>query len=599
MRPRSLPVSILTTLATAAALTAGPLADAGHAAPTTTISQVATPAPGHVTGTVTSDAPFVQVRLSGSGSTTFDEVRDVPADSRTLTFDVLTWGFSDTTAIEVWTCTSESSFSCSRLAASQTFTPVDVSPSVTWQADALIGPADGPYRVTVSDPGGGGSLKLWRVTPERRQFLADLVRDGVTEVRDLPNGTLDLVVARCSVRGDACRPFTEAATQVRVQRSVIARVEQLAPAAVHPDDTPAPDTQARIWVSSGNDLTVTIRVSTAASLGDPLPGIGTTVSGLEPDEDGFVMIPVDLTGLQSGFYDLGGRVSYDDPDFGQFDERIDGLTFRVDVTAPVVTAVQASDSTIFPVADGFHDIVSIETHAWDASDMTVKHEIRNAAGELVRSLGPVPASSVTVQTWDGRDATGRIVPSGRYTVTTIVTDAFDQSTAAGPFTITVSTKRLVNRTFTRTVTAKESLVAKSVGRCSTLKMPSARGWRGSMGLYTGTRCKGSIKATLVSTAHALRVPAALRYGSIRVTAYGGAAKAEPRSLAYLTYLHPRDGWGADTQMSTRLGDHAGTTVRAGDYLFKDGTFEWGAYTADGARYDIKNFTVRMTYTVLQ
>lgn len=598
MRPRSLSVSILTTLATAAALTAGPLADAGHAAPTTTISQVATPAPGHVTGTVTSDAPFVRVQLSGSGATIADAVRAVPADSHTLAFDLPTWGFPDAATIAVRPCRNEDFFSCEGVTDSANFEPIDVAPSVTWQEDGVIGPDDDPYRVTVTDPSGGGELRLLQATTGSPLFVSSLAPDGTTELPNLSNGTYDLVVQRCAEQGTPCRTYPEISTQIRVQRYIIAQATRVGAYFVGPDETSAPDMEATVWVSAGSDLTVTLQVYSSAT-GRVVSGIGTTVTGLEPDESGNVTIPLDLTGIRSGYYDLRGTVSYDDPEFGHFDAQIREASFRVDASAPVVTSARASASTIFPVADGYRDSVAIETRASDDSTIDVTHEIRDAGGALVRTLGPVVLYDSDVQTWDGRDATGRIVPSGRYTVTTLVSDAFDRVTAAAPFTITVSTKRLVQRTFTRTVTAKESLVAKSVGRCSTLKMPSARGWRGSMGLYTGTRCKGSIKATLVSTAHALRVPAALRYGSIRVTAYGGAAKAEPRSLAYLTYLHPKDGWGADTQMSTRLGDHAGTTVRAGDYLFKDGTFEWGAYTADGARYDIKNFIVRMTYSVLQ
>ncbi|WP_370288877.1 hypothetical protein [Nocardioides sp.] len=596
MRPRSLPVSILTTLATAAALTAGPLADAGHAAPTTTISQVATPAPGHVTGTVTSDAAFIRVSLVSDQGTLADDVRAVPPESLTVTFDLPTWGFPDATAVQVATCSGPSS--CGGVADSQSFTPIDLTPTVTWPSDSTIGPSDGPIVVTVADPDGGGGLRVIERKPDGDQFVANLPRDEATPLY-FYDGVHDLRVQRCARGNSPCRSYPDLDTRIEVRRYLYAYIGQVASSVIAPDDTSAPDIEVPISVGSGSNLTARLRVHSATTDRE-VRGFGATVVGLTRDSAGMVVVPIDLTGIRSGTYDIRGTVEYDDPDFGHVSGEINASwPFTVDADAPVISSVGVSSTTVFPVPDGYRDQIDISAEGYDHSPATIIYEIRNAAGTLVRTLGPASFYASNLQIWDGRDDRGRIVTAGAYTVTITATDSLGHARTAPPLTITVSTKRLVQRTFTRTVTAKESLVAKSVGRCSTLKMPSARGWRGSMGLYTGTRCKGSIKATLVSTAHALRVPAALRYGSIRVTAYGGAAKAEPRSLAYLTYLHPKDGWGADTQMSTRLGDHAGTTVRAGDYLFKDGTFEWGAYTADGARYDIKNFTVRMTYSVLQ
>ena len=51
-------------------------------------------------------------------------------------------------------------------------------------------------------------------------------------------------------------------------------------------------------------------------------------------------------------------------------------------------------------------------------------------------------------------------------------------------------------------------------------------------------------------------------------------------------------------MGSKVGNHRGRAVVAGRYVFSDGSIAWGAYTAAGARYDIKSFTVRLAYTLL-
>ena len=160
-------------------------------------------------------------------------------------------------------------------------------------------------------------------------------------------------------------------------------------------------------------------------------------------------------------------------------------------------------------------------------------------------------------------------------------------------------KKLAARTFRKTVSAGGSLKDQYVGRCSTLRKPSLRGWTGSLGLYTNTKCRRTFENSLIVTMHAVRTPlGAVKYGDFRVSAYGGAAKAAPRSLAYLEYLNRSEDWVADTRMSTSLTTHHGATRPGSNFVWGDRYVVWGAYTAMGAKYDIKNFTVTLKYFVL-
>lgn len=588
------------TLPIAAIMAVGALAAPAHAAPNPTVSDVATPEPGRVTATITSDAPYVRVEMrdGAGGAYTFDDqVLAVAADTHTAQLDRPTWGFPASTKIRVTDCTDPFTWSCDWAAADEeTFAPVDVVPTITWSADTKVGPADDLFTVTASDPTGGGSLRAQTEWAGGDSNWWMLQRNGATAL-DLGDGSIDVTIVRCSDAGTTCRAYDDLTTHVDVNRRVWGWVESVTPEVLGPDDTTAPDAQANLMLPEGSDLTVELRVKDWVS-GDVIEGFGGTFTDLTLDGDRRETIPLDLTGIESGHYEMDGTVSYDDPDFGHLEGPINSSSFRVDATAPVVQSVRVSSSEIYPVKDGFKDTVNLTTNATDDAMIRSRWEIRNSAGTVVRALTSSAWWHTNEVVWNGKTSTGGIAPAGKYTVHTIVTDAHGNSTVNDSAKITVSAKRLVNKTFTKTVPARGSMFDKFVGRCSKLATPAGRGWAGSMGLYTGTRCKGKGDAMFVSTAHSARVPDAFRYGTLQITAYGGAGKAEPRSLAYITYLHKKSGWKNHVRLGSSVRGHRGAKVGADSYIFPDRSIGWGVYTGGGARYDIKNFTIKLTYTLL-
>lgn len=591
-------LTIMSTLAAVVVAIAAPVVPA-DAATGTTLSGVTAPEPGRVTGTVTSDAAFVRVSLAAEAYDVPDEVRPVPSDTHTVSFSLATWGFPDSTTVSVAPCAGQEPWSCSPAADSETFDTGNPTPSVTWPAATKVGPQSGPYSVAVSDPDGGGVLvAMAEVEGRDDEWVGALDRSGATDL-SMPDGHLHLYVQRCAEAGAPCHRYPGIGADVGVNLRVNGSVGNVSPQFVGPDHTSAPDVDVQLYVGEGADLTVRLHVQKWAT-GQDVPGFERTFSGLDLDAQGAVTLPVDLTGLASGNYEFSGTISYDDPDFGHLEGPLTGSSVVVDSSSPTIGSVRASPATFYPVEDGYRDTVALRTEATDNNYFRSRYEIRNSRGTVVRVLTTGLDAPSNEATWNGKVKGGSVAPAGRYRIRTTVTDQYGNSSVDDSASVTLSSKRLVTKTFTRTVTARGSLVDKYVGSCSTLALPAAgRGWGGSMGLYTATRCRGTVKKTLVSTTHALRVPTALRYGTLRVTAYGGAARSAARSLAYLTYYHGKDGWKNDRAMSPATGSHRGAGVRATPYVLRDRSVAWGAYTAKGARYDVRGFTVSLTYTLLR
>jgi hypothetical protein len=273
-----------------------------------------------------------------------------------------------------------------------------------------------------------------------------------------------------------------------------------------------------------------------------------------------------------------------------------GIAPAADAAVPDITGLSAAPSTIYPLINnatrpGFSTI----TISGNDPATVVDLEVRNAGSVKVRDIFPGGQSTAT---WDGRDASNHVVPAGVYTVF-----AIGSGSDVSPFTttITVSTKKLVLKTFTRTVTAASTLIDRFVGKCSTLRKPSKRGWKGSLGYYSNTKCKSRLfnKAGVLAV-HALRVPLAEKYVDVRVNLYGGAAKANKKSRGILLYLDKtQQNAYRSAVASSKLGIHRGKVRAGANMVASNGRFVWSFSTAaPKSKYDVKNFTVVVRYFVL-
>ncbi|MCW2856813.1 MAG: hypothetical protein JWR52_2428 [Marmoricola sp.] len=263
--------------------------------------------------------------------------------------------------------------------------------------------------------------------------------------------------------------------------------------------------------------------------------------------------------------------------------------------APNVTAITVSNTTIYPGINTAQrpGSTTITVDATDPSNVAYV-DIRDSADTLVLEIS-MPSGSSSVP-WNGRDTGGALVAAGNYTILAL-SSAKEAAPTTG--TVAVSRQHLIAKTFTATIAANR-YVYKNVGRCSTLRRPSRRGWAGSLGYYANTRCGAQTwAASRVITIHAVHLPAAERYLDLRVQTYGGAARAKPNSRALVDYWSSsQQTWIAGKFIASKVGWHPGLAASPSALIFNGGWINWRLSTAFKSQYDVAKYTVVMHYDVL-
>jgi FlgD Ig-like domain len=281
-----------------------------------------------------------------------------------------------------------------------------------------------------------------------------------------------------------------------------------------------------------------------------------------------------------------------------------------DRTPPTLQVTGVSNPTFYPVRDGFKDLVKV-TYAVsdDSADTTLRRQVQITDGQgavVLDRATDVATPGTHSFSWDGRTASGALNPKGDYTVTLTVTDSAGNVSTPRSRVVTLSPKRIVDRTFRTTVSATWSAFDRDVGRCATLRKPSLRGWAGSLGYYSNTRCRATGVASMAATTNGVYVPRAFRgrYGDLRINVYGGAARTRPSSSAALDYWNAkRDAWVARKFMGSAVRTHSGRRVGARPLVHPNPEGRpivvWDFLTAAGDRFDVKTFTVVLRYQLLR
>jgi len=577
-----------------------PAADAVAAPPVVTDLNSSTP--GHVTGTITSPgAPFIRIRLYQN---TLVWPVELTLSGDAGTFDLPTWGYSGATHVYTTACTTSDLTTCSdEVASAATFVPVDVAPQVTWSADTFIGQGESPS-VTVEDSGGGVLTASMYST-----------YDGI--LTNTPNTTVDQ-------HGTTAFAFPDGSTDIHLLRCDAAnpnKCTELSPSQIHHYEIHR--TLAVSWVPltaiSTTRPTTTLRIDTDRAgsydidwhlevAGQPLAEPSGSLVGQPLDGNGALApIVIDGTALtdETVSYVVVAQLAVHDPVYGTYSREVTtGFvqprpTFVVDRTRPAVTSFvfrpplsNAVITTIYPNVN-MSDRPGM-ARVWTDSADYVGIAVKNATGTRVRAM---PGNDNVI--WNGKNASGVVVPSGTYYVVAYDV-AGNESAAVGH--LKVDARHRVVRTWTRTVKAAPSLVEKYVGRCSTLRRPSARGWAGSLGFYANTRCsRQTWNASAVSTMHGIYLPSVDRYLGISVDLYGGAAKARPHSYAGIRLYNAKGQWLSWHGLEPYLGRHHGLSS-SGPYtpvlVYPDRAFYWGMATDAGGRYDVARFIVTVRYYAL-
>ncbi|KRA38438.1 MULTISPECIES: hypothetical protein [unclassified Nocardioides] len=592
----------LAVLLIAAAVSGLPIVAADADEPALSFSETLdTSQAGHVKGTITTEAAFVYARLSPGVPATKYAVTDGQ-----VSFDLETWGyyspFNPNEYVQAVACTGgtfQAPTGCgTEPVLSSAFVPHDLVPTVTWPADTTIGRnSDGTPQqtsVTVTDPDGGGDLSVgWSYwDPEiGDQDQVFPVVPPATITPALHDGVGTLRIHRCATASPyQCTAYVaQDSPEITVARGPM----QAHVTSATEITSVAPDSTATVSLDRSGDYALDWWLEQD---GVALPSTGGHQTGTT-GEDGTITITVPGSGITTeGDITIAGQVAIDDPDFGPYSAALQmWTTFVVDRSGPAIEDLTVSRSSIHPLAIAAlstYQTVTISLKDTEQLDYHDQIEIRDATGATMRRLEPDFASALLgTATWDGRKTDGALVPAGTYTVAGI--DSLGNASAIIR-TVTVSHATGVLRTYRRTLSAAATKIDKYVGRCSTLRRPSLRGWSGSLGYYSNTRCRGSDDASTVSTLNALRLPGlpAVRYVDTRVDTTGGAARRAPRSRGVIR-LWVGDRWTSFSSVSRTLGTHAGP--RGAGAVDRDRYVVWNFGTAIGHKYDVKSFTVTVRY----
>ncbi|WP_109505888.1 hypothetical protein [Nocardioides speluncae] len=444
----------------------------------------------------------------------------------------------------------------------------------------------------VAEPERGTLYAEWQgerqAIPHNGRYTMDFVTGGI--------GTVKIV--RCVGEPEICTDTGAISPTIEVFKYASLDVEDF-------DDwllrDGAQTAQLRSWDSRMRgatvDLTWYVRLGEEGE-----PASSGTAQVVVGDNDR-ASLPFTISKTTTGYQELWIEGTVDIGSFGR--HRVRGHTehFEVDATAPRVWT-GASATAVYPVRDGYRDSINLKatTNEWTSGRLEI---LRGSS--MLRRIWLTDRSDHVVR-YDGRSSSGKVLAAGTYTARFTLKDRVGHEVTASR-SFTVSGKRLVTRHFRRTYSAASTVVRNgaTVGRCSTLAKPSARGWAGSLGFYSQTKCR-RLNDSLVATVNGVYVPKSVqaRYGKLRVTMYGGGATRGVRhgrnAYIVMSYINRADDFAARAQFNGSLGQHAGRTVNAGGFVWKKTTKPyvlWFTGLTEGSNYDVKSYTVDLDYTVLR
>jgi hypothetical protein len=204
-------------------------------------------------------------------------------------------------------------------------------------------------------------------------------------------------------------------------------------------------------------------------------------------------------------------------------------------------------------------------------------------------------------TWDGTTRSGELAPVGTYRFEVTLRDQAGNRNVFTGGDVWLSHKRLVSKTWVRRVSARRSLALDDSGRCSKLRFPGIRGWRGSIGYLSQAKCRGSEgnMSRIAAGIHAVRLPRAIFHDRVAIAAYGGQSRRGTRHRAGFHYLGRQGQLGRTKVLGPRVVWH-GTGGRSAKRMLHQGRWiYWAVTAADGQRYDVGRFKIRLTYRVLR
>lgn len=539
---------------------------------------------GAVTVTASSTAPVVRFTAPGLS-------KDVPVVAGVATTVLATYGLAGQAGIraaacEVGVCSSSSS---------------NLALTVSNPAPVLTAPASGALvtgaTMTAAATARGGAV-AFTVDGIRRALDATPPYSTALPVASLADGQHTLGSYLCNATGSVCDSKHPSPTRTfTVGRHLHPSIASISPSRFSPNtDHRRDSTTVSYRLDQTQKVAVTVQNAAGTRVVNRL--LGSTLSAGSH------------TWVWNGRTSAGATAASGTYKVSLVTSRLlsNGQTLRglathpvvVDLVRPSITSTSASPATVYPYVDRYKDTTKVSFRLSEPVSR-VQMRVYNRYGSLVRivATGARPTAGATTVTWNGRNGAGAGVPAGSYTYRLETVDVAGNERITPAYSIAVSSKKLVARTGSKVVSAYGSVHDLFIGDCSSLYHPGRTSWADSIGYYSDWDCSSTYAGDdLAAASHQYTLPAAVRYGTVRVAAYGGSATSYPDGAAVLYY----DRFGEVSSTGKALGaadsTYTGPTVAAPDYLIGGRTMRWLAGTVNMDWYDIRSFTVTWTYYVL-
>jgi hypothetical protein len=584
-------IARLALTSSVAMMTPALLAAPAHALVAPTFSAIDASTAGHASVTVTApDSAYVAVWLTSYwsgysvGAPTF-----VATSGGQASADLVTWGLSDG-YFKARPCGGEAIATCGPAVTSTNFTAKDVQPVITFPSDDTIGPGQ-PYVVDTVDPDGGGLL-----TANFYGTRTTLVRGGSAEVSLNNDGGGDVTIQRCSELNPAVCRLLGISHSIGVNKTFSYTVGTRQLGSINPSLGTKLSPSITSYESGTYDFDWYVE---DAATRETVPGVSGTIIGLHPENGGEIRPVIDAGAIsQDKAYTLVGVLSFTSAGYGDFATPPLRFSFSIDTVAPSVPTISSSFPTVYPYRDGYQDKVLLTVGKQVGAGATLL-EITNGAHEIVQTFRSSRTDAKLAWGWTGTDAAGHNrLAAGTYSIRATVTDPAGNVSPPALTSVKVIREHLAAKVFKHTYSAGGTLEHSTVGKCSTLARPSSRGWAGSLGYYSNAKCSKTFDDSVISTTHAAKMPAAVKYGDLEFRVYSGATRAATRHIAYISYLNREGDWTRGKMLEPNTGWHIAGFMNGSDYIFDDRYAVWGVFNVQGSHYDVKSFEVKLRYTAL-
>jgi flagellar hook assembly protein FlgD len=280
-------------------------------------------------------------------------------------------------------------------------------------------------------------------------------------------------------------------------------------------------------------------------------------------------------------------------------------TVRLDTVAPALSSVSGNGSTFYPYRDGYRDTFTPGVTLGEAG--TLKLIVRNSAGRAVRTLQASRSAGRTSLTWNGRDSANGRVAAGTYYWTYTAADTAGNHRTTARYGVHVSDKRLVGKTATITKNGDSHYAVKTNATSCVQYSDGLSNF--SHGVWLDNFCDPDYDGfAIIDAFYNFTVPAAVKYGTMSVKAYGSPQPSNLPVEIFALYYNTSGGAIAKiASVSSAVASWhgfagvSGTGRVSGSHVAKvsvgvDNYTNSGGYSSD---FDMASVRLTIRYFVLQ